>query len=35
MEPSGRGAIHEWIGRDRMLLNLEMYTAMLAELAGR
>jgi dipeptidase D len=26
---------HEWIGRDRMLLNLEMYTAMLAELAGR
>jgi dipeptidase D len=26
---------HEWIGRDRMLLNLEMYTAMLAELAGK
>lgn len=26
---------HEWIGRDRMLLNLAMYTAMLAELAGR
>ncbi len=26
---------HEWIGRDRMLLNLEMYSAMLAELAGK
>lgn len=26
---------HEWIGRDRMLLNLEMYTAVLAELAGK
>ncbi len=26
---------HEWIGRDRMLLNLEMYTAMMAELAGK
>ncbi len=26
---------HEWIGRDRMLLNLSMYTAMLAELVGR
>jgi len=26
---------HEWIGRDRMLLNLEMYTAMLAELTGK
>jgi len=26
---------HEFIGRDRMLLNLEMYTAMLAELAGK
>lgn len=26
---------HEWIARDRMLLNLEMYTAMLAELAGK